>query len=359
MLNLTLNNQKIEGEWDIDKLKGLLDELSEVTPESLELFRLDAMGIELGVLNDLAGGGSGIDGTTDPDDIPEIAEGVPPLTQLGDMYMLGEHILLCGDSLVTKDVDRLMGGEHAHMIWTDPPWNVAYGSAPVATLLGSKDRSILNDDMSDEEWLKWVEQMAQQLSRITIAGGHIYLIMGAASWPETDINLRKANFKASGVIAWVKDTFVLGSRDYHSRWEPIWYGWKEGAARRCPLKEDRTQDDVWEFDRPKASPHHPHSKPVALIEHALTNSSHKGDIVVDLFGGSGATMIACENTERRCRTMELDPKYADVIVQRWADYTGREPIRINSKGEKATWTEIKSLTGFAGDPELATGLLDE
>lgn len=342
VLNLTLNNRLIEGDWDLDKLRLVLEELQETMPEALDLYRLADMGIDLGILNDVAGGVPG--GHTDPDDVPEIDESVPPISKLGDLYQLGEHLLLCGDALVTSHVDRLMGGEHAQMICSDPPWNVSYGTGPVAELLGSKDRKIMGDSQDTDDWLKWVVDMAYQLGRITVAGGHIYLFMGAKSWPETHVALVNAKFIASSVIVWLKNSFVLGAGDYHSKWEPIWYGWKAGAARRCPL-EDRTQDNVWEFDRPRVSDLHPHTKPVALLEKAILNSSRKGDVVIDLFGGSGSTMIACINTERICRMMDLDPHYCDVIVQRYTDYTGREAVRINADGTTSTWSELKSAEG--------------
>ena len=124
-------------------------------------------------------------------------------------------------------------------------------------------------------------------------------------------------------MIWVKDQFCLSRKDYHTRYEPIWYGWESSEARRHPL-DDRTQDDVWEFDRPRVSVEHPMMKPVALVCRALSNSSNRGDIVVDLFGGSGTTLIACEQTQRRCRMMELDPRYCDVIIARWEKATGRK-----------------------------------
>lgn len=351
-LNLTLNNREIEGEFIPERVKDILEELSETMPEALDLFRLREMGVDLGVLAEIAGGGGG--GTTDEDDIPEIAEGVPPLTKLGDMIVMEENVLLCGDSLLSKDVDKLMSGKPAQMIFTDPPWNVFYG-----THSGTEGRSILNDSQSDEDWLKWIENACKQLGRIADPGAHIYLVMATSSWPETHLSLEKAGFKWSTTIAWVKDQFVMSASDYHQRWEAIWYGWKKGVARRCPL-EDRTQDNAWEFDRPRASPLHPHTKPVALVEKAIRNSSKKGDLVVDLFGGSGSTLIAATNAERQCRLMELDPHYCDVITQRWVDYTGREAYLVDKDGNRTAWTELVSSQSSAPfDSDLAEGVVEE
>lgn len=349
-LNLALNNRQIEGDWVPEKVGIILEELREVLPESLDLFRLRELGHDLGVLKSALGGGD----RPDVDDTPIIDESRPAISEIGDLYLLGEHMLLCGDSLDPACVDRLMGGETAQMIFTDPPWNVNYGiDNPVET----KDRPILNDHMDTAKWHEWLEQMSVQLIRITDVGAHIYLVMGTASWPETHASLVKSGFRWSSTIAWVKDTFVMSPADYHQRWEAIWYGWKAGKARRCPLL-DRTQDNVWEFARPKASPYHPHTKPVALIEKALENSSLKGDVVVDLFGGSGSTLIACETSGRRCRTMELDPKYADVIVQRFVDFAGIDAVQIKPDGSRRQWGSIKAEQAGVPDPALIAGLAD-
>ena len=148
----------------------------------------------------------------------------------------------------------------------------------------------------------------------------IYVVMGCAEWPNIHAALASAGFHWSSTIVWVKDIFVLGRSNYHRRYEPIWYGWQKTSSYRA----DRKQDDVWEHARPTRSPEHPTMKPVELVEHAILNSSVKGDTVLDLFGGSGTTLIACEKTGRKCRMVELEPGYCQVIVDRWEEMTGRK-----------------------------------
>lgn len=155
----------------------------------------------------------------------------------------------------------------------------------------------------------------------------IYVVMGCAEWPNIHAALSAAGFHWSSTIVWVKDIFVLGRSNYHRRYEPIWYGWQKNSSYRA----DRKQDDVWEFKRPTRSPEHPTMKPVELVERAILNSSAKGDTVLDLFGGSGTTLIACEKTGRYCRMVELEPGYCQVIIDRWQEFTGRKatPLRLD------------------------------
>ena len=153
--------------------------------------------------------------------------------------------------------------------------------------------------------------------------------MSAQEWGPAMNELEVNGFHWSSTIIWNKDTFVIGRKDYHTKYEPIWYGWEASQPRLHPLK-DRTQCDVWDVDRPKVSEDHPTMKPVELVARAITNSSARGDTVLDLFGGSGSTLMACEQTGRRCRTMELDPGYCDVIVRRWETYTGKTAERVST-----------------------------
>lgn len=148
------------------------------------------------------------------------------------------------------------------------------------------------------------------------------------------LTLAGNDYHWSSTIIWNKDQLVLSRKDYHTKYEPIWYGWKEGGARLHPL-EDRKQSDVWDFDRPKVSLEHPTMKPVALVAQAIKNSSNKGDLVLDLFGGSGTTLIAAEQTDRDCCMMELDPKYVDVIVNRWENLTGKKAVLLNDRHSDA------------------------
>jgi DNA modification methylase len=259
-------------------------------------------------------------GTSEADEVPAVP--VHPVTRPGDVWVMGRHRLMCGDSLQPDATGVLMGNGQADlaicaMAFTDPPWNIAYGDNG-----RRKGRAILNDNQDADSWQAFVADFAGSLSMVTRPGAPVYVVMGANEWPTVDGSLREAGFHWSSTIVWVKDQFVLTRKDYHAQYEPIWYGWNGGAARLRPV-EDRTQSDVWHIPRPKVSELHPMTKPVQLIERALENSSDPGAVVVDLFGGSGSTLIACESTGRSARLMELDPKYCDVIVQRWQEFTGK------------------------------------
>ncbi len=243
---------------------------------------------------------------------------VEPVTKLGDIWTLGRHRLMCGDSTDRETVDRLMDGAKADMVFTDPPWNVNYGASDHPSW---KQRSIMNDSMSTEEFKEFLDQSYACMAEASKDGGMIYVVMSAQEWGSNMSSLAEAGFHWSSTIIWNKDHLVLSRKDYHTKYEPIWYGWKEGAARLAPL-EDRKQSDVWDFDRPTRSEEHPTMKPVALVARAVENSSKQNGIVLDLFGGSGTTLVASEQLNRTCYMMELDPKYCDVIVKRWELLTG-------------------------------------
>lgn len=258
---------------------------------------------------------------TDPDDVPDLPE--TPVSQLGDVWELGTHKLYVGDS--TQDLAPLMGTDKARLIVTDPPWNVNYGAVKKGNAQGYKPRQILNDNMG-EGFGKFVDGAANQLRTWSEPGAPIYLFMSAQEWPVIDTALRDNNFHWSSTIIWSKDSLVLSRKDYHTQYEPIWYGWNDGGSRLAPVT-DRTQSDVWECPRPKRSDLHPTTKPVALLARAIANSSRPNDIVLDTFGGSGSTLIACHAERRSARLVELDPKYADVICRRFEEHTGIVPIR--------------------------------
>lgn len=274
-------------------------------------------------------------GEGEADDIPDA---VPPVSVLGDVWHCGKHRVICGDSTDIGALTALMGNEQADlavcsMVFTDPPWNVNYGEFKAGANPG---RQILNDDMPADEWKQFTHDFAGSLYQVTKPGAPVYLVMSSSEWPVVDGALRESGFHWSSSIIWVKDQFVIGRRDYHSKYEPIWYGWNDSGPRIKPL-DDRTQCDVWEFPRPKKSELHPTTKPVPLITKAITNSSDKGAIVVDLFGGSGSTMIACQETGRIARLAELDPKFVDVIVKRWENFTGKQAT-LGSTGQ--TFAEV-------------------
>ena len=258
----------------------------------------------------------------------EIEPPEEPKAKLGDIYKLGNHRLMCGDSTSLEDVGLLMGEDKASMGFTDPPWNVNYGAVKDGNAQGYKPRTILNDFMGTEDFKEFMNKAFASLNFAMADGAMTYVVMSAQEWGNMMLTLAQNNYHWSSTIIWNKDSLVLSRKDYHTKYEPIWYGWKEGT-RLCPL-EDRKQSDVWDIPRPKKSEEHPTMKPVELVARAITNSSKKGDVVIDLFGGSGTTLIASEQTDRCCRMMELDPKYVDVIVNRWEQLTGMKAELINA-----------------------------
>ncbi len=276
----------------------------------------------------------GTEGLTDADAVPEVFEN--PVSRVGDVWVLDDHRLMCGDSTKFDDVSILMKGGKAQMIFTAPPWNVNYGAVKDGNAMGYKSRTILNDHMDDDNWALFVRGFCTQLKEQSLPGAIIYLVMSAQEWPSIHKGLQDAGFHWSSTIIWAKDRLVLSRKDYHTQYEPIWYGWNDDGARLKPL-EDRTQTDVWNFARPSVSELHPTTKPVELIMRAIDNSSSKGNVVLDLFGGSGSTMIACEKTGRKARLMELDEKYVDVIVKRWQEFTGKKAIHEQTG---KTFTEL-------------------
>jgi len=259
---------------------------------------------------------------SEEDVIPEMSD-EPPKSKIGDVWLLGNHRLVCGDSTSIDDVDKLMNGEKADMIFTDPPWNVNYGDDTAGGKY--KDRKILNDHLKEDEWAEFVMGFCTSLKIASKGGCMIYLVMSAQEWAIVDKTLRDHGFHWSSTIIWAKDSLVISRKDYHTQYEPIWYGWNADESRLSPLL-DRKQSDVWEVTRPKISKLHPTTKPIELIERAIKNSTQRTNLVIDLFLGSGSTLIAAEKTGRRCFGMELDPKYADVIIERWQNYAGKDAV---------------------------------
>ena len=207
----------------------------------------------------------------------------------------------------------------ADMVFTDPPWNVDYGGSSHPSW---KQRTIQNDKMETDDFKDFMMKSFNCMNIASKDGCMTYIVMSAQEWGNMMLSLTENDYHWSSTIIWNKDHLVLSRKDYHTKYEPIWYGWKEGEARLHPLT-DRKQSDVWDFDRPTKSEEHPTMKPVELVAKAIKNSSNHDDIILDLFGGSGTTIIASEQTDRSCYMMELDPKYVDVIINRWEKYTGK------------------------------------
>lgn len=299
------------GEWDFDKVQVELEELNDLG------FDVELTGFDFDDYQEPE--------PIEEDDVPDTPE--EPVSKLGDIYQLGDHRLMCGDSTKIEDVKRLMGDERAEMVFTDPPWNVNYGAMDDDNPQGYKPRTIMNDFMGTEDFKQFMFNAFKCMNEVSKEGCMTYVVMSAQEWGNMMLTLAENDYHWSSTIIWNKDRLVLSRKDYHTKYEPIWYGWKEGRGRLCPL-EDRKQCDVWDFERPSKSEEHPTMKPVALVAQAIQNSSKKGNIVLDLFGGSGTTLIASEQTGRKCRMMELDPHYVDVIINRWEEYTGEKAILL-------------------------------
>ncbi len=259
------------------------------------------------------------DGLTDEDAAPEVSETV--ISKPGDLWLLGDHKLLCGDATHASSYDLLLGEELVDMTFTDPPYNVNYANTPKDKLRG-KHRPILNDNLG-ESFGGFLLATCQQILAHT--KGAVYVAMSSSELATLQAAYRSAGGKWSTFIIWAKNTFTLGRADYQRQYEPILYGWREGATHYwCGARD---QGDVWQIKKPIKNDLHPTMKPVELVERAVRNSSKTRDLVLDPFGGSGSTLIACDKAGRRARVIELDPKYVDVIVRRWQQYTGRQASR--------------------------------
>ncbi len=284
-------------------------------------FDLTLTGFDVDALADLVAGEEITnEGQTDDDAAPDVP--ATPVSRPGDVWLCGEHRVLCGDATKADAYARLFqGGERADMVFTDPPYNVDYANSAKDKLRG-KHRPILNDALGEG----FYDFLYDALALINAhTRGAIYVAMSSSELDTLQAAFRAAGGHWSTFIIWAKNTFTLGRADYQRQYEPILYGWPEGGERHwCG---DRDQGDVWSIKKPQRNDLHPTMKPVELVERAIRNSSRPGDVVLDPFGGSGTTLIAAEKAGRVARLIELDPKYVDVIVRRWQDYTGEQATR--------------------------------
>jgi DNA modification methylase len=309
-------------EWDPEMLRIEIGELREdfgIEDMSLIGFSAEDLAEILpDALIDTTGG------LTDPDDVPEVPEA--PVTRPGDVWLLGKHRLLCGDSTVATDVQNVLGDVKADLCFCDPPYNVDYAGGVGAEKAG-KGRRIKNDALGDA-FGQFLYDACVLINAHTY--GAVYICMSSSELQTLQSAFKSAGGHWSTFIIWAKDRFTLGRADYQRQYEPILYGWPEGVKRHwCG---DRDQGDVWNIERPHKNDLHPTMKPVALVERAIRNSSRKGDLVFDPFGGSGTTLIAAEKTGRHASLIELDPKYVDVIVRRWQEFTGETAV-LESSGQ--------------------------
>ena len=291
--------------WNYDLL---LPEIESLQDSGLDLSLLDFEVVSLAepIADEVK------EGKTDPNSVP--AEPVISKSKLGNLYKLGDHLLLCGDSTKREDMAVLMNDELAVLYLVDPPYNVA--------LQGSTGLKIKNDDMSDEKFYEFLNAAFKCASSGLEPGASFYIYHSDSE----AINFRQTcevnDLNVKETLYWVKNSFVLGRFDYHYQTESCLYGWKKGGQYRW--FGERQQGNLLNYNKPKANPDHPSPKPVEMLVYLLKNSSQRGDLVLDNFGGSGSTLIACEQTGRRCRMIELDERYCDVIRRRWAEFVHGE-----------------------------------
>ena len=274
------------------------------------------------------------EGLTDEDAVPEVQ--AEPVSKLGDVWLLGKHRVMCGDSTSIDAVETLMAGQQADQLVTDPPYNIAYEG-------GSKKREqIKNDEMGSTDFRQFLRDAFTAADAVMKAGAVFYI------WhADTEgYNFRGAcldtGWQVRQTLIWNKDNSAFGRQDYHWKHEPCLYGWKAGAGHLWAA--DRKQTTIIECKRPSKSELHPTMKPVELMQYQIENNTKGADLVLDLFGGSGSTLIACEKTGRHARLMELDPKYCDVIVRRWQEFTGKQATHAATG---ATFAEVEADSGLA------------
>ncbi len=307
--------------WDDNALAIVLRDLSVAGLDfSIEVtgFTLDEIDLRIESLNGER------NGAPDPDDQVPDTSGEPAVCEAGDLWLLGKNRVLQGDATNPQDFEKLMEGRRAGATVTDPPYNVDYGRSAKDRMRGTH-RPILNDNLGDG-FGDFLQQACANI--LSVTDGGIYICMSSSELHTLQGAFEKAGGHWSTFIIWAKQAFTLGHADYQRQYEPILYGWREGAERYwCGA---RNQGDVWFIDRPVKNDLHPTMKPVDLVTRALRNSSKRGDIILDPFLGSGSTLIAAERTGRVCYGLELDPRYVDTIVRRWQQHTGKDAIHAIS-----------------------------
>ncbi|WP_069648971.1 DNA methyltransferase [Caloranaerobacter ferrireducens] len=324
-LNVALN--KINGEWDIPKLADLIGELDEV------MFDISITGFDAAEIEDLFSKVHDKDIKDDEfDEVKALEDIEEPITKQGDIWFLGKHKLICGDSTKQETIEKLMVGKKANLCVTDPPYNVNYSAGK------ENERKIKNDNMEDKKFYEFLLAAFKNIFTVLDDGAGIYVFHADTE----GLNFRKAfkdaGFHLANVCIWVKNSLVLGRSDYQWQHEPILYGWKPTGRHRW--YSDRKQTTIWNFDRPKKSPDHPTMKPVPLVAYPIQNSTMTNCIVLEPFAGSGSTLIACQQTGRICYAVELDEKYCDVIVKRYIETAGEDEIYLVRDGEKIHYKNI-------------------
>jgi len=297
------NKTTQESAWDLENLKIEIEELKNLEFDLTKFIDVDFFGEEE-------------EPEVIEDEVPQIQE--QAISKLGDIWLLGNHRLLCGDSTLESSYIDLMQGKKADMVFTDPPYNVDYTGKTKDAL------KISNDKMSNDSFRDFLFEFYKRCAESTRKGGAIYVCHADSEGYNFRGAFVDSGFLLKQTIIWLKNTIVMGRQDYHWQHEPILYGWLDGASHTW--RGDRKQSTVWECNKPSRSEQHPTMKPLELISIALKNSSIKNELILDPFLGSGSTLIACEQLDRVCYGIELEPKYCDVIINRWQNFTNKEAI---------------------------------
>ena len=320
------NRLAMDAGWDNELLAIEFESLKDLN------FDLNLTGFEAAEIDELFSNIHDKDVADDEFDV-DAALAEEPISKLGDVWVLGRHRLICGDSTLAETYERLMEGKKANICVTDPPYNVNYTAGK------ENERVIKNDNMDDQNFYEFLLSSFKNIYNHLDDGGATYIFHADTE----GLNFRKAfkdaGFKLSGVCQWVKHSLVMGRSDYQWQHEPVLYGWKPTGSHKW--YSDRKQTTVWNFDRPSKSELHPTMKPVPLVAYPIQNSSMSNCIVLEPFGGSGSTLIASEQTARICYAIELDEKYVDVIAKRYIDYVGKDDdVFLIRGGEKIPYNEV-------------------
>ncbi|HEL1818081.1 TPA: DNA modification methylase [Streptococcus suis] len=322
-LNIALN--KITGQWDDQLLADLLLDLQESD------FNLDLTGFEPPEIDDILSNVHDKDLSDDDFDVEDELK-KPTFSKQGDIWQLGKHRVICGDSTKAEIYDQLLGDKKANLVVTDPPYNV-----DVEETAGK----ILNDNMPDSDFYQFLFDMFSQVEKHMESDASIYVFHADTE----GLNFRKAfkdaGFYLSGCCIWKKNSLVLGRSPYQWQHEPCLFGWKQKGKHQW--FSDRKQTTIWEYDRPKSSKDHPTMKPIPLMAYPIQNSSMRGTIVLDPFLGSGSTLMAADQTGRVCYGIELDEKFVDVIVKRYIESTGNDNVTVLRDGQTLTFNEAYSM----------------
>lgn len=326
-LNVALN--KVTGDWEFEALADLIKDLE------AQDFDVTLTGFDAAEIEDLFSQVHDKDATDDYDVNKALEEAA--FVKPGDVWLLGRHRLLCGDATKPEDVEKLMDGKKANLVLTDPPYNVDFESAS-----GLKIR---NDKQDNDTFYSFLLAAFKNMAEHTAPGGSIYVFHADTE----GLNFRKAfieaGFHLSGVCIWKKNSLVLGRSPYNWIHEPILFGWLRGGKHKWFT--GRSETTVWNYDKPKKNGEHPTMKPVPLLCYPIKNSSQVNGIVMDLFGGSGSTLIACEQIDRIAYTLELDPKYATVIVKRYMEQVGTDDdVYVLRDGEKVHIRDVEKPSEF-------------